>query len=342
MLARGFPSWGLHRPRTKRPQQPAVMCAHNVDSVAAAAAAAEAETAAALAAAQTLVMSGHIAQASGASGLQSHLEAQKQSDVPNTGGRRRYRPEATSELPPPQHKRKRSVERDSSARKQSRSPDKQLGRVPTQHKARQFTEDAEGSDGTRLDSKQPTIPAIQWQNALEMKPNGTNCRQSMNATAQKGPYKPHEYLGSCFCGVNGIQHSAESSLRWRAGTWDPVIKKTVYIGSYDEEEEAAAAVDAWHVSQGRNPVNFRRQGAAVAPAARRSSPLQANVQRQSGYGSDVSQDEEAMLPERSPETRHCKEAFNLDANRCKVSYPCHPGFVKPHHTARRYVGYGPR
>ena len=34
------------------------------------------------------------------------------------------------------------------------------------------------------------------------------------------------------------------------------VKKTVYIGSYDTEVGAAAAVDAWHVSQGRDPVNF--------------------------------------------------------------------------------------
>jgi len=34
------------------------------------------------------------------------------------------------------------------------------------------------------------------------------------------------------------------------------VKKTVYIGSYDTEVGAAAAVDAWHVSQGREAVNF--------------------------------------------------------------------------------------
>ena len=56
-----------------------------------------------------------------------------------------------------------------------------------------------------------------------------------------------------------MKHGPERFLRWRAGTWDPVIKKTVYIGSYDTELGAATAVDAWHVSQGREAVNFPPQ-----------------------------------------------------------------------------------
>lgn len=64
------------------------------------------------------------------------------------------------------------------------------------------------------------------------------------------------YIGSNFLGVNGVRHGPDFPLRWKAGTWDPLLKKTVYIGSYDTELEAAKAVDSWHVSCGRAPVNF--------------------------------------------------------------------------------------
>lgn len=72
------------------------------------------------------------------------------------------------------------------------------------------------------------------------------------------------YIGSTYLGVNGVKHGPERTLRWRAGTWDPVIKKTVYIGSYDTELGAATAVDAWHMSQGREAVNFPPQS-GLAP-----------------------------------------------------------------------------
>lgn len=63
-------------------------------------------------------------------------------------------------------------------------------------------------------------------------------------------------------------------LRWRAGTWDPIAKKTVYIGSYNREFEAAAAVDAWHVSHGRQAVNFpETQNLAEAPEAAAEATL---------------------------------------------------------------------
>lgn len=69
-------------------------------------------------------------------------------------------------------------------------------------------------------------------------------------------HKDLGYIGSHFLGVNGVRHGMDFPLRWKAGTWDPVVKKTVYIGSFDCEFEAAKAVDAWHVSCGRPPVNF--------------------------------------------------------------------------------------
>ena len=69
-------------------------------------------------------------------------------------------------------------------------------------------------------------------------------------------HKDLGYIGSNFLGVNGVRHGPDFPLRWKAGTWDPLLKKTVYIGSYDTEPEAAKAVDSWHVSCGRAPVNF--------------------------------------------------------------------------------------
>ncbi|KAL3155835.1 hypothetical protein ABBQ32_012845 [Trebouxia sp. C0010 RCD-2024] len=69
-------------------------------------------------------------------------------------------------------------------------------------------------------------------------------------------HKDLGYIGSNFLGVNGVRHGMDFPLRWKAGTWDPVVKKTVYIGSFDSEVDAAKAVDAWHVSCGRPPVNF--------------------------------------------------------------------------------------
>ena len=69
-------------------------------------------------------------------------------------------------------------------------------------------------------------------------------------------HKETGYIGSNWLGVNGIRHGPEFPLRWKAGTWDPVLKKTVYIGSFDLEIDAAKAVDAWHISCGRAPVNF--------------------------------------------------------------------------------------
>ena len=86
--------------------------------------------------------------------------------------------------------------------------------------------------------------------------------------------KSMRYIGSTYLGVNGVRHSPVFPLRWRAGTWDPIAKKTVYIGSYNREFEAAAAVDAWHVSHGRQAVNFpETQNLAEAPEAAAEATL---------------------------------------------------------------------
>ena len=117
------------------------------------------------------------------------------------------------------------------------------------------------------------------------------------------------YIGSRYLGVNGVRHAPKFPLRWRAGTWDPYAKKTVYIGSYDTEVGAAAAVDAWHVSQGREPVNFPLQSplSPAAPAAEMadagSSPGQVS------QGVDV-QEAEVLRPSAKDHLYHAATLLN--------------------------------
>lgn len=163
------------------------------------------------------------------------------------------------------------------------------------------------------------VAHIHWQSAVMMQPDGSNSRKASSKTERDWD-KPQGYVASRFCGVTGTQHLLGCRTRWRAATWDPVIKKTIYIGSYEEEKAAAAAVDAWHASHGRPPVNFKScfsnpdaeadeysAADAVGPS---SLPVR---QRSSGYGSDVSEEAEAKRMERyanfvrgmrSPQGRH--------------------------------------
>ena len=93
------------------------------------------------------------------------------------------------------------------------------------------------------------------------------------------------YIGSNFLGVNGVRHGPDFPLRWKAGTWDPVLKKTVYIGSYSTELEAATAVDAWHVSCGRTPVNFVKPDTSPATTHARTYKQQTHKQHMQGDAS---------------------------------------------------------
>lgn len=309
MFACGLPSWGSHKPRTRKAPQPAT---EDSALAAAAAAAAEAETAAVKAVAQALI-GGRPAVGSPliAPGLMSDTEALDPSRRLKSSPKdttRRWHP---SQHPPSaQRKRQRSLDCDTRAVQHGSSTDQSRKHQLLQHKPRRCTE--HDNDNSKQDCSAP----IQWHAALTMHPNGSNSRHAGSRRAgskatPKGPYKPHDYLGSRFCGVNGIQHTPDSLLRWRAGTWDPVLKKTVYIGSYRKEVAAAAAVDAWHASHGRPPVNFpsippaekAAAEAAEAADACKFTHKQARGHRLSGYGSDVSGAEAPKHLERRSKVR---------------------------------------
>ena len=98
-------------------------------------------------------------------------------------------------------------------------------------------------------------------------------------------HKDLGYIGSNFLGVNGVRHGPEFPMRWKAGTWDPALKKTVYIGSFNTELEAAKAVDAWHVSCGRAPVNFVEPHPNPATSHAKTYKQQMHMQRMQGNAS---------------------------------------------------------
>lgn len=307
LFARGLPAWGSQRPRTKKTPHPSIPVASERLLTGAAAAAAEAEDAAAVAAAHTLVRNSYTAEMSGPHRIGSAQQPQEQRPglvhhMPMV--RKRYWPQVHDEQSSPQHQRKRSFEQSTGAGQHSSSPGKHQqkrrqcaeqgddavmhrcstdqcpGKPPTQDKHRGSAQHNKGSSsGGRKGS------VSQWHPSAAQHQHG----KGAGAEALKVARQPHDYVGSQYCGVNGIQHSVESLLRWRAATWDPQEKKTVYIGSFDMEEAAATAVDAWHVSHGRPPVNFPH----AEVWERRPDP--AEERRQTGYGSDVSQDADAFL-----------------------------------------------
>jgi len=85
------------------------------------------------------------------------------------------------------------------------------------------------------------------------------------------------------------------------------VKKTVYIGSFDTEVGAAAAVDAWHVSQGREAVNF---------------PEPSLVPRQSADSADTHSDSDAVaeadeLPQQNDHLSNAEEPAQLHPSPAK-------------------------
>ncbi|KAL0037979.1 hypothetical protein WJX79_008199 [Trebouxia sp. C0005] len=76
------------------------------------------------------------------------------------------------------------------------------------------------------------------------------------------------YIGSTYLGVNGVRHSPEFPLRWRAGTWDPLVKKTVYIGSYDTEVSNSVRRSYVSAHNGHGGSKSQRQSAAGALVAK--------------------------------------------------------------------------
>lgn len=230
-FARGLPSWASQKPRSKKKMKPRSAVLPSAASLAliAAAAAAEAEAAAASAAAAAIVRSGYASgrhaghtvsaaaakQGSWAPQQQNRYEVQHQARPPAL-------PESSGD---PQHKRSRHNDQDT------------VSEHAEPHAKHRKSPDCDQSPSVD-DEEQGTDKSFTYGMA----------KQHTGRRVLKR-YKPHDYVGSQYCGVNGIRHTAGSPLRWRAGTWDPVVKKTAYIGSYDVEEDAAAAVDTWHVSQ---------------------------------------------------------------------------------------------
>lgn len=85
------------------------------------------------------------------------------------------------------------------------------------------------------------------------------------------------------------------------------VKKTVYIGSFDTEVGAAAAVDAWHVSQGREAVNF---------------PEPSLVPRQSADSADTHSDSDAVAeadesPQQNDNLSNAEEPAQLHSSPAK-------------------------
>ena len=141
-------------------------------------------------------------------------------------------------------------------------------------------------------------------------------------------HKDLGYIGSNFLGVNGVRHGPEFPLRWKAGTWDPVLKKTVYIGSYNTELEAAKAVDAWHVSCGRAPVNFVKPAPSPAIAHARTYKQQTHKQHMQGNASATNRSQVILIsacdiPEHRPIPSPPLAPRNLAEEPCHKMPPLH-------------------
>ncbi|DBA87089.1 TPA: hypothetical protein ACH3X2_005265 [Trebouxia sp. C0005] len=241
-------SWGMRKPRTRRQARPSDDSTTDLATVAAAAAA-EADQAAAAAVAKARADFDEAASQSGAAaepparnqrittGFRSHGAAPDRTLLPlasqsaaagqsTAGGRRRRRRHSPlGQVLPSQHQYDSCPGQIPPAQHQDDSPP---GQIPSARP---------GSAGTKGAPR-----------------TGRNHHRA--GASPSNLNKSVGYIGSTYLGVNGVRHSPEFPLRWRAGTWDPLVKKTVYIGSYDTEVGAAAAVDAWHVLQGREAVNF--------------------------------------------------------------------------------------
>lgn len=241
-------SWGIRKPRTRRQARPSDACTTDLATVAAAAAA-EAEQAAASAVAKARA---EFDEAAGQSGAVAEPPARNQritTGVHTHGAAPdRTLPPLLSHLP---------AAGQSAAggwlRHQQHSPSGQV--LPSQHQYDSCpgqilpAQHWDDSPPSQIPSARPGSSGIKGAHRTGRNHHRTGASPS-NLTKSIG------YIGSRYLGVNGVRHSPDFPLRWRAGTWDPLVKKTVYIGSYDTEVGAAAAVDAWHVSQGREAVNF--------------------------------------------------------------------------------------
>ena len=221
-------SWGQRKPRTRNHARQTDASTSDLAAVAAAAAA-EAEQAAASAAARAKVDFDEAASQSGTQlpSKRGHSHSSRQQQQ-----NLKFALQAARVAFAPQHRPRQAL---SGSPDPSSDPQRSVGVHPNQKSGHKS-----GPRSGRNHHRAGASP--------------TNLNKSMG------------YIGSNYLGVNGVRHGLEFPLRWRAGTWDPQVKKTVYIGSYDTELGAAQAVDAWHVSQGRAPVNFAEPAAALQKA----------------------------------------------------------------------------
>ena len=214
-LARVPISWGIRKPRTRRQTRPSDASTTDLATVAAAAAA-EAEQAAAAAVAKARADFDEAASQSGAAAepparnhrittgfhshgaapdrtlppLSSHLAAAGQSAA---GGRLRHRQHSPSEqVLPSQHQYDSCLGQTPPAQHQDDSPPNQ---IPSARP---------GSAGTKGAPR-----------------TGRNHHRA--GASPSNLNKSVGYIGSTYLGVNGVRHSPEFPLRWRAGTWDPLV-----------------------------------------------------------------------------------------------------------------------
>ena len=213
-LARVPISWGIRKPRTRRQARSSDASTTDLATVAAAAAA-EAEQAAAAAVAKARAdFDGAASQSSAAaepparnqritSGfgghgtaidrtlplLSSHLPAAGQSTA---GGQLRHRQHSHLPALPSQHQYDSCTGQIAPAQHQDDPPPDQMPSARP------------GSAGTKGAPR--------------------TGRNHHRAGASPGNLnKSVGYIGSTYLGVNGVRHSPEFPLRWRAGTWDPLV-----------------------------------------------------------------------------------------------------------------------
>ncbi len=208
-LARVPISWGIRKPRTRRQARPSDASTTDLATVAAAAAA-EAEQAAAAAVAKARADFDEAASQSGAAaerittGFHSYSAAQDRTLLPMSsdsaaagqsaaGGRLKHQQHSPSVQDlPAQHQYDSCPGQIPPAQHQDDSPpDQSLSARP-------------GSAGTKGAPR-----------------TGRNHHRA--GASPSNLNKSVGYIGSTYLGVNGVRHSPEFPLRWRAGTWDPLV-----------------------------------------------------------------------------------------------------------------------
>ncbi len=208
-LARVPSSWGIRKPRTRRQARPSDASTTDLATVAAAAAA-EAEQAAAAAVARARVDFDEDASQSGAA-----AEPPARSQRTTTGFHSHSA--ATDRTLPP-------LSSQSAAggwlRHRQHSPPRQV--LPSQHQYDSCSGQippAQHQDDPPPDQIPPACPGSGGSKGAPR--TGRNHHRA--GASPSNLSKSVGYIGSTYLGVNGVRHSPEFPLRWRAGTWDPLV-----------------------------------------------------------------------------------------------------------------------